>query len=144
MLTLETHPISFSTKGNNDIIDISADVSRLIKDNGFDEGQVTVFGIGSTGGITTLEYEPGLVNHDVARMFEQLAPYGVPYEHNKTWGDDNGSAHLRSFLVGTSKTFPFQDGTLMTGTWQQIVFIDFDTRPRNRKVAIQIMGTKTQ
>ncbi len=142
MVTLETHYIEFSTKGQTDIIDLTSEISRIISGNDFQEGQVTVFGIGSTTGITTIEYEPGLINQDVARMFEQFAPYGVPYQHNKTWGDDNGSSHLRSFLTGTSKTFPFQNSKLITGTWQQIVFVDFDTRSRSRKVAVQLLGTK--
>jgi len=140
MVSIATHYTTFSTKGHNDIIDLSSELERLLNCTGFTEGQLTVFGIGSTTGITTLEYEPGLVNHDVARMFEQLAPYGVPYEHNKTWHDDNGASHLRSFLTGTSKTIPFQNGRLITGTWQQIVFIDFDTRPREQKVAVQFIG----
>lgn len=144
MVQLETQFITFRTKGNTDIVDLSGEVERLIRETGFIEGHVTVFGIGSTTGITTIEYEPGLVNHDVNRMFEQLAPYGVPYEHNKTWGDDNGASHLRSFLTGTSKTLPFQNGQLITGTWQQVIFIDFDTRPRNRRVALQFMGTKAE
>ena len=139
---LETHYIEFSTKGYTDIIDLSAEVQRIIRESNLREGQVTVFGIGSTTGITTVEYEPGLVNHDIASMLDKLAPYGVAYEHNNTWGDDNGAAHLRSSLIGTSKTLPFQNGQLITGTWQQVIFIDFDTRPRNRRVAIQVFGVK--
>ena len=96
--------------------------------------------MGSTTGITSLEYEPGLVNHDIARMLDKLAPYGVNYEHNKTWGDDNGAAHLRSALVGTSQSFPFQEGRLLLGTWQQVVFMDFDTRPRDRTIVVQLTG----
>jgi secondary thiamine-phosphate synthase enzyme len=104
------------------------------------EGHVLISAIGSTSGITTLEYEPGLVRHDVADMFELIAPYGKSYKHNQTWGDDNGGAHLRSMITGTSQTLPFIDGQLILGTWQQIVFMDFDTRPRSRRVIIQITG----
>lgn len=109
-------------------------------ESGLREGLATVSAIGSTTGITTLEYEPGLVNSDVAAFLEQLAPYSKDYVHNQTWGDDNGSSHLRSALIGTSQSFPFVEGKLMLGTWQQIVFIDFDTRPRQRQVVIQLMG----
>jgi secondary thiamine-phosphate synthase enzyme len=104
------------------------------------EGQACVFGIGSTTGITTLEYEPGLVHTDVKAMFQHFAPYGKAYKHNQTWGDDNGAAHLRSFLVGTSFNVPFVNGKLILGTWQQIVFVDFDTRPRDRRVVVQVYG----
>jgi secondary thiamine-phosphate synthase enzyme len=101
---------------------------------------VLISAIGSTTGITTVEYEPGLVEHDIAEMLNKLAPYGVNYEHNKTWGDDNGAAHLRSTLIGTSQTIPFENGKLILGTWQQIIFMDFDTRPRNREIVVQITG----
>ena len=97
--------------------------------------------VGSTTGITTLEFEPGLVDHDVDEMFETFAPYDKSYTHNKTWGDDNGAAHLRSAVTGTCITLPFIDGRLILGTWQQIVFMDFDTRPRSRTVVVQMMGT---
>ncbi len=96
--------------------------------------------VGSTTGVTTLEFEPGLVDRDVNEMFEIFAPYGKSYKHNQTWGDDNGAAHLRSTLTGTSITIPFVDGQLILGTWQQVVFMDFDTRPRDRTVVVQLMG----
>ena len=104
------------------------------------EGQVSVFGIGSTTGISTLEYEPGLVNYDVKELLEQLMPYDKDYHHNQTWGDDNGSAHLRSLLMGTSHVIPFVKGKLLLGTWQQVVFVDFDTQPRDRRVVLQFIG----
>jgi len=106
------------------------------------QGNATVFAIGSTTGITTIEYEPGLVNQDIREIYEKIAPYGKDYKHNLTWGDDNGAAHLRSMLTGTSLTVPFDNGTFVLGTWQQVVFIDFDTRPRERKVLIQFIGNK--
>ena len=135
-----TEYLEFSTKGHNHIVDITPGVKSHISSSGLQEGNVLISAIGSTTGITTLEFEPGLVHHDVDEMFELFAPYGKPYKHNQTWGDDNGSAHLRSTLTGTSITIPFAKGRLILGTWQQIVFMDFDTRPRNRKVVVQIMG----
>jgi secondary thiamine-phosphate synthase enzyme len=142
-IELETHFIEFSTKGRTHIVDITGKVADEIKKAGFVEGQVTIFGIGSTTGISTIEYEPGLVQSDVPALYDQLAPYGVPYEHNHTWGDDNGAAHVRSTLTGSSLVVPFKNASLLVGTWQQIIFIDFDTRPRSRKVAVQIMGKKS-
>ncbi len=142
MLTIETRQIEFNTKGRTDIIDITEKVNRVLSETGFIEGHVLLFAIGSTTGLSTIEYEPGLVQKDVADMFNKFAPYGVHYEHNQTWGDDNGAAHLRSTLTGSSLTVPFNHGKLILGTWQQIVFIDFDTRSRSRKVVIQITGTK--
>lgn len=135
-----THTIAFSTKGKTDIIDITDKVANVVAETGLQEGIVHVFAIGSTTGITTVEYEPGLVNHDIAEMFQQIAPYGKDYQHNQTWGDDNGSSHLRSTLIGTHLTAPMSKGSLLLGTWQQIIFIDFDTRPRSRKVVVQVMG----
>ncbi len=141
-MEIATGIIEFSTEGFNGIFDITSKVQEMIGNEGFAEGQVCVSAIGSTTGITTLEFEPGLVKHDVNEMFEHFAPYQKNYQHNQTWGDDNGAAHLRSCLTGTSQTIPFVNGELILGTWQQIVFVDFDTRPRNRKVAIQIIGRK--
>ena len=139
-MKIETRTIQFKTKGRTDIVDLTDSIKEHLADTGLVEGQVTVFAIGSTTGISTLEYEPGLVNHDVVDMFEKLAPYHKPYHHNQTWGDDNGSAHLRSLLTGTSYSAPFSEGKLWLGTWQQIIFIDFDTRPRERTVVLQFLG----
>lgn len=137
-----TTGILLQTEGNNTIFNITDEVLQAIKDHGFTEGQVLISSVGSTTGISTLEYEPGLVNHDVAEMLNILAPYGKPYEHNKTWGDDNGSSHLRSFITGTSQSIPFKDQMLLLGNYTNIVFIDYDTRPRERKIIVQIMGKK--
>ncbi|MCG8379457.1 MAG: secondary thiamine-phosphate synthase enzyme YjbQ [Proteobacteria bacterium] len=139
-MKISNHRIQLNTRGFTQIVDITSEVQELIAGEGMKNGSVLISAIGSTTGITTLEYEPGLVKHDIAAMMDKLAPYGVDYEHNKTWGDDNGASHLRSALVGTSQTIPFENGNLMLGTWQQIVFIDFDTRPRNRQVVVQITG----
>jgi len=139
-MDVQTTFLEFSTQGKTDIIDLTEKVQQKITDSGFTEGSVLVSAVGSTTGITTVEFEPGLVSHDIKSMFSKIAPYGVDYEHNKTWGDDNGAAHLRSTLTGTSETYPFDNGKLILGTWQQIIFLDYDTRPRNRRVVVQIMG----
>ncbi|MFB6258384.1 MAG: secondary thiamine-phosphate synthase enzyme YjbQ [Flavobacteriales bacterium] len=140
MLTLYTDSIQFETQGHTDIINITDRVQDLISASGLTEGQALIFAVGSTGGISTVEYEPGLVEQDIAEMFDHFSPYGKGYAHNRTWGDDNGAAHLRSTLTGTSLNVPFQEGRLILGTWQQIVFLDFDTRGRSRQVVVQAMG----
>jgi len=132
--------IAFSTKGHSDIVDLTERVQKVISNSKFHEGSVTVFAIGSTAGITTVEYEPGLVETDLPALFDKLAPYNRPYAHDNTWGDDNGAAHLRASLLGASLTVPFVNGSLCLGTWQQIIYIDFDTRPRSRKVIVQVIG----
>lgn len=141
-MEIQTHYLEFRTKGHTDIIDLTPRIQELLRGSGLKEGQVLVSAIGSTTGISTTEYEPGLVNRDIAEMLERLAPYGRSYAHNQTWGDDNGAAHLRSILIGTSQTFPFAGGKLLLGTWQQIIFLDFDTRPRARKVVVQFVGQR--
>ncbi len=142
MINIETHSIEFSTKGNTQLVDITDKVQQVLNQNGYNEGNITLFAIGSTTGLSTVEYEPGLVHHDVSEMYHKIAPYGVSYHHNQTWGDDNGAAHLRSTLTGSSLVIPFINQKLILGTWQQIIFIDFDTRPRSRKVIVQILGKK--
>jgi len=142
MIDISSHSIDFSTNGNTHIIDITKKVQEAIKESGIKEGNVTLFAIGSTTGLSTVEFEPGLVETDVAAMYQKIAPYGVPYQHNKTWGDDNGAAHLRSTLTGSSLVIPVIGHMLTLGTWQQIIFIDFDTRPRSRKVIAQVIGKK--
>ncbi len=137
---IETVIIEFTTRGYTDIVDITENTQSVLTSSGLQEGKCTLFAIGSTTGLTTIEYEPGLVKQDLAAMFDHFAPYGKPYAHNMTWGDDNGASHLRSSLMGTDLSVPFQSGSLILGTWQQIVFVDFDTRPRNRRVVVQLMG----
>ncbi|MBL4654465.1 MAG: YjbQ family protein [Bacteroidia bacterium] len=139
-MDIKTSHIVFDTTGQTDIVDITQEVQKNVSEAGFKEGNVTVFGIGSTTGITTIEYEPGLVKTDLPEFYEKIAPYGHNYEHHNMWGDDNGSSHVRATLQGCSLTVPFTDGQLLLGTWQQIIFIDFDTRPRSRKVVTQIIG----
>ena len=139
-MDIQTSFLEFQTQGKTEIKDLTPQVQQKISQSGFSEGSVTVSAIGSTTGISTVEFEPGLVRHDIKEMFSKIAPYGVDYEHNKTWGDDNGAAHLRSTLTGTSQTYPFLEGKLILGTWQQIIFLDYDTRPRSRRVVVQILG----
>jgi len=141
-MEIETVEIEFSTRGKTDIIDITPKVNQVLEKTEFKEGHIILFSVGSTSGLSTIEYEPGLVHHDVSRMFDNFAPYGDHYQHNLTWGDDNGASHLRSTLTGSSLTIPFKNNKLMMGTWQQIAYFDFDTRPRSRKVIIQLIGKK--
>ena len=136
-----TH-IDLDTNGNTHIIDITRHAQDIISEQLFTEGQLTIFTLGSTTGISTVEYEPGLVHHDIREMFHKIAPYNVPYKHNETWNDNNGASHLRSTLIKTSMVFPFSKSKLILGTWQQIIFLDFDTRPRNRQIVFQIIGIK--
>lgn len=128
-----------SSKGNCDVLDITPQVERAIAESRLRQGIVNVSGRGSTLGITTLEYEPGCVT-DLRRMLEIVAPSNTDYAHNARWGDDNGYSHLRSALIGTAKSFPLSEGGLGLGTWQQIVFCDFDSRAREREVTVTIVG----
>jgi len=132
--------IKFSTQGHTDIIDITPMLSSFLAESGLREGTLSAFAVGSTAGITTVEYEPGLVGTDLPGLFDKLAPYDRAYAHDDTWGDDNGAAHLRASLLGSSITIPFMNSRLVLGTWQQVVFVDFDTRPRTRVVVSQVQG----
>jgi secondary thiamine-phosphate synthase enzyme len=131
--------IEFRTRGDGDVIDLTERVQSAVGDSGIREGIVTVCAIGSTAAITTIEFEPGL-KRDLPALMQRLIPSGVPYEHDATWGDGNGYAHLRSALVGTSFTAPVAGGQTVLGTWQQIVFLEFDNRPRSRQVRVQLVG----
>ena len=137
---VRTERLRLETRGRNQIIDLSADISDTVRKSGLSEGQATVFAIGSTAGITVIEYEPGLVETDLPALFERLAPYGADYAHHATWGDDNGAAHLRASLLGGSYVVPFQNAMLILGQWQQVVYVDFDTRPRRREIVVQLLG----
>ncbi len=127
------------TTGQGDIRDISASVRQAVSDSGCSVGIATVAVVGSTAGMTTIEYEPGAVA-DFNRLLEQLAPRDGVYQHHERWGDDNGSSHARAALIGPSLTVPFTHSTLQLGTWQQIVLVECDTRPRRRQVIVQIVG----
>lgn len=137
---VKTQEISIKTKGNSEVINITEQVERAVGQSDIKNGAVTVFNIGSTAGITTTEYEPGLANYDLKAAFEKLAPENARYEHEETWHDDNGHAHVRASLLGPSLSVPIVSGRLMLGTWQQIILIDFDTRSRTRTVICQIIG----
>ncbi len=134
-----TRDLSLSTRGSGDVRDITAEVARMVRESGLRAGIVTVFCPGSTGALTTIEYEDGVVA-DLQQVLDQIVPPDRPYRHHLRWGDDNGHAHIRAALMGPSITIPFVDGRLTLGTWQQVVFCDFDTRPRSRRLVVQIVG----
>ena len=138
-MKIVTTDLSLSTGGNTDIIDITGHVEKKVRAGDLKNGQVTVFVPGSTGGLTTMEYEPNLAQ-DIKMTFEKIAPSKDDYAHHLTWGDRNGHSHVRAAFLGPSLTIPFKGKRLTLGTWQQIVFIDFDTSPRNRKLIVQIIG----
>ncbi len=134
-----TKQIKISSKSENDIIDITEQVADVILQCGISNGTVTVFVSGSTGAITTIEYEPGLVK-DFPDMLSRIAPDDVNYSHEEMWHDGNGRSHVKASLVGPSLTIPFKDGELLLGQWQQIVFLELDTRARKRTLVLQIIG----
>jgi len=136
---VETRNIIFSTESDTDIVDITKDVREVLSESAITDGIVTVFVSGSTGALTTMEYEPGLVQ-DSKDFFEKLIPKEHYYQHEERWHDKNGHSHLRASLIGPSITIPFRDRRLMLGTWQQIVFMDFDVRARERELIVQIIG----
>ncbi len=134
-----TNELQLHTEGDCDIIDITSRVGNAVKESGLQSGTVTVFCPGSTGGLSTIEYESGAL-HDLEQVLDDIAPPDRDYRHHLRWGDDNGHSHVRSAMIGPSLTVPFVSGDLTLGTWQQIVFLDFDTRPRSRRLVLQIMG----
>jgi secondary thiamine-phosphate synthase enzyme len=133
--------INLKTKGEVDILDITGDIQNVIDKSKINNGLVCVFVPGSTGTLTTIEYEPGL-KKDFPRALQKIAPKGEYYNHHETWHDDNGHSHVRASLMGPSVTIPIKDGNLLHGTWQQIVFVELDTSPRNRKIVVQLIGEK--
>lgn len=134
-----THTQNVSTSGQGDAHDLTRMVAKAVSGSDIASGIVTVFVVGSTAGITTIEFEPGAV-HDLNAVFESLAPRDGTYRHHLKWGDDNGSSHVRAALLGPSVTIPFTRGKLLLGTWQQIMLMEFDTGPRERDVIVQIVG----
>jgi secondary thiamine-phosphate synthase enzyme len=136
---VKTHKHTIGTSGQGDAHDITAVVKRALRDSGIRDGSATAFVVGSTAGITTIEFEPGAV-HDLNAVFEELAPRNGSYRHHLRWGDDNGSSHVRAAMLGPSVTVPFTNGELLLGTWQQIALFEFDTQPRDRDIIIQIIG----
>lgn len=138
-MAVHTTTLSFQTRGNAQVIDITREVAQVVQESELDAGIVTVFCPGSTGALTTIEYEDGAV-HDLQRLFDEIADPDRPYAHNARWGDGNGHSHVRAALLGPSLTVPFAGASLLLGTWQQIIFVDFDNRGRSRRVVVQVMG----
>jgi len=138
-MVVETFNISLETSGDSDLIDITGEVAKALRDSGISSGIVTVFVPGSTAGVTTIEYEEGALK-DFQGAIERIAPKGIHYDHDARWGDGNGYSHIRASLLGPSLTVPFSASRLLLGTWQQIVLVDFDNRPRTRRVVIQVLG----
>jgi secondary thiamine-phosphate synthase enzyme len=138
-MAVKTTSVKLETRGETHLIDVTREVERAVKDSGMSEGIVTVFVPGSTAGVTTIEYEGGAIR-DFQNAIERIAPRGIHYEHDARWGDGNGYSHIRASLLGPSLTVPFSSSKLLLGTWQQIVFVDFDNRSRRRDLIIQIMG----
>ena len=134
-----TKKISLQTKGNCDIIDITPQVEQQVAETDINNGTATLFVAGSTAGISTIEFESGVLS-DFQSMWERNIPQNIPYNHDRRWGDGNGYSHVRASLLGASLVIPFNDKRLTLGTWQQIVLVDFDNRPRSRQIILQIMG----
>ncbi len=141
-MIIQTDTIQLNTKGHTDIIDITGEVQDIITNHAIENGQVLIFVPGSTGGLTTVEYEPGLIK-DLPEAYERIAPTGKSYHHDARWGDGNGYAHVRASLTGPSLTIPIINGRMSLGTWQQIIFIDFDNRSRKRELIVQVSGIST-
>jgi len=134
-----TQELNLRTRGHCDIQDITPQVAGAVRDSGLRAGTVTVFCPGSTGGLTTIEYESGVLS-DLQQVLDEIVPPDRDYRHHLRWGDDNGHSHVRAALLGPSLTVPFVESLLTLGTWQQIVFLDFDTRPRSRQLVVQMIG----
>lgn len=138
-MAVVTKNLKLSTQGESDVRDLTDDVAEAVRASGVRDGTVTVFVPGSTAGVTTIEFEDGVVR-DLCDAIDRVAPRGIPYAHDARWGDMNGYSHVRASLVGPSLVVPFREKRLLLGRWQQIVFIDFDNRPRKRELVLQIMG----
>jgi secondary thiamine-phosphate synthase enzyme len=140
---VKTRSFHLETRGQGDVHDVTAEVARAVGASGIAEGIVTAFVVGSTAGMTTIEFEPGAVG-DLDRAYERIAPRQADYAHHLRWGDDNGSSHVRAAMLGPSLTVPVVDGRLVLGTWQQIVLVEFDTCPRDRQVVVQVIGDEVR
>ena len=136
---VKTEIIRFHTSGPGDIVNLTDQIADIVQQVEMQDGIVTVFAPGSTTGITTIEYEPGLLK-DIPDLMEKLIPSNIEYAHDQTWQDGNGFSHLRSALIGSGLTIPFVASKLTLGTWQQVVFLEFDNRSRDRHIVLQIMG----
>jgi secondary thiamine-phosphate synthase enzyme len=138
-MSVVTKELHFSTRGEVEIVDITEKVNSALRESAIKEGIVTIFVPGATGAITTIEYEPGLLS-DLPRALERLFPKGIDYEHELRWHDGNGHSHIRASFLGPSLTVPFNDQTMMLGTWQQVVFVELDNKRRSRRIILQILG----
>ena len=138
-MRIEREELQRSTTAGTDVLDLTRDVEDFVARTGIERGSVLVFVPGSTGAITTIEFESGAVN-DLRRAIESIAPQDAEYEHNLRWGDGNGYSHVRAALMGPSLVLPISGGRVEHGTWQQIVLCDFDNRPRNRRIVVQVTG----
>lgn len=138
-MTVKTKNIELKTRGNADILDITREVTKIVGETGMHDGTVTLFTPSATSAITTIEYESGCLA-DLRRLFDEIVDPARHYDHNARWGDGNGHSHVRAALLGPSLTVPFVDGRLTLGTWQQIIFVDFDNRDRQRRIVAQIIG----
>ncbi|MBW1679842.1 MAG: YjbQ family protein [Deltaproteobacteria bacterium] len=138
-MKIHVETLAVNTTRRCDVVDLTSDVDRRVRDTGILNGVVTLFVPGSTGALTTIEYETGVIN-DLKKAIERLAPQDMYYEHNERWGDGNGYSHVRAALLGPSLHIPLVDGRMSLGTWQQIVLLDFDNRPRERRVLVHVMG----
>ena len=138
-MPVKNFPLSLSTRGNADIHDITDQVANLISKSGLASGTATIFCPSSTSALTTIEYEGGVLS-DLRRLFDEIVPTDREYAHNERWHDGNGHSHVRAALLGPSLTVPFVEGRMTLGTWQQVLYIDFDVRPRRRQLVVQIMG----
>ncbi|HLP47351.1 MAG TPA: secondary thiamine-phosphate synthase enzyme YjbQ [Candidatus Kapabacteria bacterium] len=136
---IRLHYIETNTLGRNEMVDITDDVRGIVDRSDITDGHVLIFVPGATGALSTIEYEPGLIA-DFPEMMEKMIPEKKYYHHNETWHDGNGHSHLRATLVGPSLTVPFENRRLILGTWQQIVFLEFDNKPHRRRIALQLMG----
>ncbi len=140
-MEIRTSRLQIHSRGENDIIDLTPEIAKSISKSGLREGFVNIFVSGSTGAVTTIEYEDGLLK-DFPAMLDRLAPRDKNYEHEKRWQDGNGHSHLRASLIGPNLTIPFEDSRLLLGTWQQIIFIEMDIHPRERNLVLQLVGAK--
>jgi len=138
-MTVKTFSISLNTQGNADIHDITDQVARQVTQSSLKDGTVTIFCPSSTSALTTIEYESGALS-DLRRLFDEIIPQGQEYAHNARWHDGNGHSHVRAALLGPSLTIPFEDRQLTLGTWQQVIYVEFDNRPRRRELVVQVMG----
>jgi secondary thiamine-phosphate synthase enzyme len=138
-MKVKTKRITIRTSGENEVVNITGQMEEFLKSSGLRNGQLTAFVSGSTASVSTIEFEPNLVE-DFQEALERLAPSGIKYRHTETWGDDNGKSHVKAALMGPGITIPFEDGKLLLGTWQQAVLIEFDIKPREREVVLQAIG----